>query len=208
ARPTGDEWKMSWPKEGAKTESAGINVYGFYRKRTGWGGYAVLLRNLSEQPITAITKVSVDGKSHTFQVLAGLAAGLRLAADHGCSRPLVRCNSSVAVKFFRLVAPCRCECRGSRIGNICYKHACSFFPGLSDDCFETLVPLIKELLDQKLSPYDFDDVLRMWNKPAHYLAKQAKKALVDGKQVDYEDSMKPEEFPDELVSFLLNDAYD
>ncbi|KAI3873465.1 hypothetical protein MKW98_008117 [Papaver atlanticum] len=167
-------------------------------------------RSLGQRkPIAAVAKVSVDGKSHIFQVLAGLAAGLRLAACHGCSRPRVLCNSSFAVKFFRRVAPCRCRCRGSRIGNICYKHACSFFPGLSDDCFETLVPLIKELLGQKLSPFNFDDVLRRSNKPAHYLAKQAKeKALVDRKLVDYEASMKPDEFPDELVSFLLNDAYD
>ncbi|KAI3890191.1 hypothetical protein MKX03_023373 [Papaver bracteatum] len=29
AKPTGDVWKKFWPKEGAKTESAGVNVYGF-----------------------------------------------------------------------------------------------------------------------------------------------------------------------------------
>ncbi|KAI3892824.1 hypothetical protein MKW92_036901 [Papaver armeniacum] len=188
----------------AQTESAGINVYGFYRKRTGCGGYAVLLRNLSAQPIAAIDKVSVDGKSHIFQVFAGLAAGVRLAARHGCSRPRVLYNSSIPEKLFRQVVPCSCLCQGSKIGKICHKCACSFFPGLSDDCFETLVPLIKELLCKKLCPFSFEHVLRMSNIPACYLAKQAKKKAL----VDYEASMKPDEFPDELVSFLLNDAYD
>lgn len=30
----------------------------------------------------------------------------------------------------------------------------------------------------------------------------------NGKLVDYEADMKPNEFPEKLVSFLLNDAYD
>ncbi|KAI3873467.1 hypothetical protein MKW98_008119 [Papaver atlanticum] len=188
-KPTGDTWKKSWPKEGAQTESAGINVYGFYRKRTGCGGYAVLLRNFSAQPIAAIAKVSVENLIFF--------------------KPRLLCNSCIPEKLFRQVVPCSCLCQGSKIGKICHKCACSFFPGLSDDFFETLVPLIKELLGKKLCPFNFKHVLRRLNKPAHYLAKQAKeKALVDRKLVDYEASMIPDEFPDELVSFLLNDAYD
>ncbi|KAI3926527.1 hypothetical protein MKW98_027341 [Papaver atlanticum] len=111
---------------------------------------------MSIHPIATRAKVSPDGKSYLFQVLDGLVAGLCLAADHGCSRPLVRCNSSVVVTLLCQIAACSCQWQGSsKIGNICHKCASFFVPCLSDYCFETLVLLTKKLLDQELDSLDF-----------------------------------------------------
>lgn len=221
SKPTWDIWKKSWAEEDYATESAAcVNVYSYYKKHTDCGGYAVILRNSSAQPIAARANFSLDGKSYLFQVLSGLLAGLRLATDQGCYSPYVRCNSRIAVTLLCQIASCSCKCEGSKIGKICHRCASSIVPYMSDDCFQTLVPLIKQLQDKYkyLGPTNFACVSRKMNAAAHYLAKEAKKdalsnkkLLVDcenGKLVDYEADMKPNEFPEKLVSFLLNDAYD
>ncbi|KAI3904866.1 hypothetical protein MKW92_037585 [Papaver armeniacum] len=186
-KQAGDIWRQSWPEEGETTEF-------------DCGGYAVILRNKSAHPIAARANFSLDGKSYLFQVLSGLLAGLRVSSNHGI--PLI------------------CKCEGSKIGKICHTCANSIVPYMSDDCFETLVPLIEKFQDKYkyLGSSNFACVSRKKNEAAHYLAKEAKKdalsnkkLLVDyekGKLVDYEADMKPNEFPEKLVSFLLNDAYD
>ncbi|KAI3850523.1 hypothetical protein MKX03_003959 [Papaver bracteatum] len=221
SKPTWDIWKSSWPEEGNTTEAACVSVYSYYKKHTDCGGYAVILRNYSAQTIAARANFSLDGKSYIFQVLSGLLAGLCLASDHGCYSPYVRCNSRIAVTLLCQIASRKCKCEGSKIGKICHRCASSIVPYMSDDCFETLVPLIEQLQDKYnyLGPSNFECVSRKMNEAAHYLAKEAKKnallnrkeLLVDyenGKLVDYETDMKPNEFPEKLVSFLLNDAYD
>ncbi|KAI3847042.1 hypothetical protein MKW92_041549 [Papaver armeniacum] len=200
------------PVEGGTTESASVNVYSYYKKHTDCGEYAVILRNSSAKPIAARDNFSLDGKSYLFQVLSGLLAGLSLSSDHGCYTPYVRCNSRIVVTLLCQIASRSCKCEGSKIGKIlmiAFKLWCH-------DCFQTLVPLIELLHDKYkyLGPTNFACVSRKMNEAAHYLAKEAKKdalSLVDyekGKLVDYEADMKPNEFPEKLVSFLLNDAYD
>ncbi|KAI3837763.1 hypothetical protein MKX03_029018 [Papaver bracteatum] len=220
SKPTGDIWKQSCPEEGETTEF-GFNVYSYYKKQTDCGGYAVILRNNSAQPIAARVNFSLDGKSYLFQVLSGLLVGLHLASNHGCYTPYVRCNSRIVVTLLCQIASRSCICEGSKIGKICHRCASSIVPYMSDDCFETLVPLIEQLRDKYkyLGSSKFTCVSRKMNEVAHYLAKEAKKdalsnkkeLLVDyenGKLVDYEADMQPNEFPEKLVSFLLNDAHD
>ncbi|KAI3904865.1 hypothetical protein MKW92_037584 [Papaver armeniacum] len=218
SKPTKSTWKMSWPKEAKLGEPAWVNVYGHYSKQTDSGGYAVILRNMSAEPIAASAKFSPDGKSFFFQVLDGLVAGFRLAEKHGCSTPDVRCNSDRVVTLLSQVASRSCNCEGSKIGKICKKCTSAILPFTSDQSFETLVPLIKTLQGKKLDCTNFDCVTRKMNEAAHYLAKETKKKallnkklLMDKKRktlVDYMENWEPNEFSDDLVSILLDDAFD
>ncbi|MCL7041490.1 hypothetical protein MKW94_002029 [Papaver nudicaule] len=185
SKPTEDSWKMPWPKQFSAAESVCVNVYSYFKKESGCGGYALLLRNMSAQPLAASAKFSPDGKSYLYH----------LASKHGFSSPYVRCNSRIAVMLLSQIASRCCHCEGDKIGDICHRCASSIVPGMTEHSFKILVPLIEELQGKKLDS-----------------SKEAKKkAMLDKKTnsgVDYKADMEPSEFSDELVSFLLNDAYD
>ncbi|KAI3851591.1 hypothetical protein MKW92_012019 [Papaver armeniacum] len=161
-----DEAKFDKGWDGKKME----NIY--YNKHTNCGGYAVILRNNSAQPIAARDNFS-------------------LRADHGCYSPYVRCNSRIVVMLLCQIASRSCKCKGNKIGKTCHRCASSIVPYMSDDFFETLVPLIEQLQDKYkyLGPTNFTCVSRKMIEAAHYLAKESKKEALSNKKeliVDYE----------------------
>ncbi|MCL7029709.1 hypothetical protein MKW94_008036 [Papaver nudicaule] len=209
-----DDWKMSWPKGCKLAESGFVNVYSYFQEHTGVGGYSVILRNMSGEPIAASAKFSLDGKFYIFQVLDGLVAGLHLASKYGCSNPYLRCNSGAIVPLLGGKYPSRCDCKGKKIGQLCLTCVRLYGPSINKKCFETLMPFLEELQSRKLDALDFESVPSRMNKAARFLAKYAKdKALVvkeNGKRrvLDYKVDIEPSEFPDALVSILLDDAFD
>ncbi|MCL7041391.1 hypothetical protein MKW94_029015 [Papaver nudicaule] len=225
SKPTAESWILSWPleEEAKTTESVWVNVHSYYGKGTGCGGYAVLLRNLSAQPIASTACFSLDGKSYFSQVLDGLIAGLRLASKHGCSKPYVCCNSKIVVSLLSQIASCSCSCESSRtkIGKICQKCA-NIVPYMSDTRFREFVPRIRKIYRRNLDYSKFNTVSKEMNEAARCLARETKrKALLNKKEVfqfgqkyrsrrvvDYKVDVKPREFSEKLLSILLDDAYD
>ncbi|MCL7049759.1 hypothetical protein MKW94_024602 [Papaver nudicaule] len=212
------DWKMSWPKGCKLVESGFVNVYSYFQEHTGVGGYAVLLRNMSGVPIAGSAKFSLDGKFYIFQVMDGLLAGLHLASKYSCSNPYLRCNSRAIVLLLGGKYPSRCDCKGDKIGQFCLTCVRLYGPSINKKCFDTLMPFLEELQSKKLDALDFDSVSSRMNKAARFLAKYVKdkamldrKALVDmrnRRMVGYKVEMEPSEFPDALVSILLDDAFD
>ncbi|KAI3873439.1 hypothetical protein MKW98_008091 [Papaver atlanticum] len=207
-------------QQSTKSESGGKTTLNSFLSSKPTGDIWKQSRRPQELILKTRANFSLDGKYYLFQVLSGLLTGLHLASDHGCYSPYVRCNSRIVVTLLCQIASRSCKCEGSKIGKICHRCASSIVPYMSDDCFETLVPPIEQPQDKYkyLGPTNFACVSRKMNEAAHYLAKAKKDALsnkkellVDyenGKLVDYEVDMKPNEFPEKLVCFLLNDAYD
>ncbi|MCL7035916.1 hypothetical protein MKW94_015508 [Papaver nudicaule] len=212
------DWKMSWPKGCKLVESGFVNVYSYFQEHTGVGGYAVVLRNMSGEPIAASAKFSLDGNFYMFQVLDGLLAGLQLASKYGCSNPYLRCNSRAIVSELGGKYSPSCDCNGQKIGPLCLTCVRFYGPSIDKDCFKALMPLLEELHSKKLDALNFDSVSSRMNKAARFLAKYVKdkamldrKALVDmrnRRMVGYKVEIEPSEFPDALGSILLDDAFD
>ncbi|KAI3909091.1 hypothetical protein MKW92_021657, partial [Papaver armeniacum] len=53
-----------------------LNIYGFYKKVTGVGGYGVILRDPCGKPVVASASVQQNGKSYFYHVLDGAIFGL------------------------------------------------------------------------------------------------------------------------------------
>ncbi|MCL7031011.1 hypothetical protein MKW94_017404 [Papaver nudicaule] len=206
-KPTKEDWIKTWPEGRKEAKSAWVNVYSHFEGQgeLGCGGYAVIVRNKSAQPIAASANFSKSGKSYFFHVLDGIQAGLRLASEHGCSSPDVRCSSRTVVMLLWQLASGGCipfyeNCKGTKkgeIGEICETCTMAIVPSVSKHAFVTSAGLLGELERE------------MTNKAAHYLAKEVKKkALRDGIENYNKPDMKPDEFPDGLVSIMLDDAFD
>ncbi|MCL7049912.1 hypothetical protein MKW94_014620, partial [Papaver nudicaule] len=201
------DWKRSCPKEGETAESAWVNVYGFYDEDRIYGGYGVIVRNMSAKPIAASVHFSVEGVNYVYQVLKGLDAGLQLASKHGCSSPRVVCNSEVLV---HLLASGYCHCGSLKnVNSVCQRCAMRTIPHMNDFYFGNVKPLLETLPGKlRCCPY-FIRQKRNWNKAAYYLAKQAKRTLLiyGGDEDHYKADIKPEEFSEELLDILWKDAY-
>ncbi|MCL7025749.1 hypothetical protein MKW94_022728 [Papaver nudicaule] len=183
-KPTKEDWIKTWPEGRKEAESAWVNVYSHFEGQgeLGCGGYAVIVRNMSAQPIAASANFSKRGKSYFFHVLDGIQAGLRLASEHGCSSPDVRCSSRTVVMLLWQLASGGCipfyeNCKGTKkgeIGEICETCTMAIVPSVSKHAFVTSAGLLGELRG-KLDSFDIEWEREMTNKAAHYLAKEVKK---------------------------------
>ncbi|KAI3937623.1 hypothetical protein MKW92_021894 [Papaver armeniacum] len=212
SKPSEQNWKRDWREEDETSESAWVNVYGFYDEDTNSGGYGVIVRNMSAKPIAASVSFSRDGVTYLYQVLKGLDAGLKLALKHGCSSPRVVCNSRVGGRVLNHIASGFCgglNCSGIKVNNVCQSCTMSMFPRMTEASFKSVAPLL-ETLQGKLHILNFTRKSRKWNKAAYYLAKRAKMTLlIYGRGFkDYKHDVHPEDIEGELLEILWKDAYD
>ncbi|KAI3909792.1 hypothetical protein MKW98_014209 [Papaver atlanticum] len=67
--PDKDEWVASWKEVPPPSRWTWINVFAYFKKGQGYGGYGVILRNAVAKPIIASAKFSKDGKSFFIKYL-------------------------------------------------------------------------------------------------------------------------------------------
>ncbi|XP_026445958.1 uncharacterized protein LOC113346688 [Papaver somniferum] len=83
-----ESWIDSWSSEHGKEPEEDrkgyhyLNIYGFYKKDTGVGGYGVILRDPCGKPVVASASVQQNGESYFYHVLDGVKDGLALALQH------------------------------------------------------------------------------------------------------------------------------
>ncbi|XP_026423562.1 uncharacterized protein LOC113319522 [Papaver somniferum] len=202
ARPDKNDWVASWNKKDPRELKTWIDVYAYFRKEQGDGGYGVILRNVVGKPIVASAKHSAEGKSFFFyQVLLGIKVGLKLAERHVLFDHSVRCNS---IKVPQLILDARrCDdvkCKETtEIDNIC--KGCRSYLNFYAGGDVGLLPLIQDLKRQKFLPVA--GFSRVSNEAAHYLAKMAKNKRLAGEE---HNEIKPDAFPPELKDILWEDV--
>ncbi|MCL7026790.1 hypothetical protein MKW94_023915, partial [Papaver nudicaule] len=228
--PSLQTWIDSW-SEKKRPGIAWLNVYGYFNKAKGYGGYGVILRNDLARPIIAATCFTRQRftrqrrGSQFFQVLSGLKIGLDLAVKNGCLRLAVGCNVQRAIDLlgrsssFNIVGDCYLDdACGSHVkkDGIC-KDCTKTFVMVKDATFDTLVPVISELkvVQAKVeeSYFRLTKISRHENEAAHFLAKMAKRDALRGVKTSFKvpskvsKEMKPADFPRELQKILWKDAF-
>ncbi|KAI3889675.1 hypothetical protein MKX03_007697, partial [Papaver bracteatum] len=200
-----------------------INVYAYFAKEEGYGGYGVILRNALAKPIVASARFSKYGTSFYYQVFMGIKAGVRLAEKHQCSDFHVECNSDSVPALFRDARRCTSnECRDTcNPYNIC--KSCEAYFSCYEGCDSLMMPLLLDLRGKK----QIVELLNAWgsNAAARYLAKKEqkdkrleverkgeknKRRVVKKKEEriapDDDGEMEADNFPEELRNIILKDA--
>ncbi|KAI3907540.1 hypothetical protein MKW98_016184 [Papaver atlanticum] len=200
--PPKDIWKKTWPKE---SKNILVHVYGYYDKEKGFGGHAVIVRDMSAMPIAASANFTRHGLSYLHHVLKGLEDGLNLASKHGCSSPTVLCNSRLVVQLLRKVASEGCRCSSKTASTICAVCTLKIVPHLKKAYLRNLVPFIETLQRKRgSSTFEWDSGK---NEAVHYLAKLVKSSSqYHGHRFDRWVMEEPKDYTDELVDILLKDA--
>ncbi|KAI3902126.1 hypothetical protein MKW92_008535 [Papaver armeniacum] len=191
-----------------------INVYAYFDKEEGCGGYGVILRNALAKPLVASANFSKNGTSFYYQVFIGIKAGVKLAEKHELSEFHVECNSDSVPALFCDARRCSSnECRHTRDPyNIC--KSCEVYLLCYEGCDRRLVmPLVLELRAKT----KIIELSNAWgsNAAAHYLAKREKQKnkrhQVTKKEEricpdDDDHGMEVDEFPQELRNIVWKDA--
>ncbi|XP_026387598.1 uncharacterized protein LOC113282749 [Papaver somniferum] len=195
--PDKNDWVASWNTEDPRKHKTWIDVYAYFRKEQGDGGYGVILRSMGGKPIVASAKHSGEGKSFFYQVLLGIKAGLVLADTNGISDRSVRCNSIKVPDLVLNARRCRDDnCKeANKVEKIC-KWCLSYLDLYVGSNMEVL-PLVQDLKRQKILP--IAESPRVCNEAAHYLAKMAKNKRLVGE-------IKPDAFPQNLKDILWEDV--
>ncbi|KAI3894474.1 hypothetical protein MKX03_013805, partial [Papaver bracteatum] len=199
--PDKNDWVASWNTEDPRKHKTWVDVYAYFRKEQGDGGYGVILRNMGGKPIVASAKHSGEGKSFFYQVLLGVKAGLVLADRNEISDRSVRCNS---IKVPDLVLNARrCSddnCKeANKVENIC--KWCRSYLDLYVGSDMEVLPLVQDLKRQKILP--IAGFPRVSNEAAHFLAKVAKDKRLAGEE---HGEIKPDAFPPKLKDILWEDV--
>ncbi|KAI3860925.1 hypothetical protein MKX03_024811, partial [Papaver bracteatum] len=206
--PDKDEWVASWKEAPPPSRWTWINVFAYFKKGQGYGGYGVILRNAVAKPIIASAKFSEDGKSFFYQVFMGIKAGVDLAEKHERSLLSIHCNSLMVPELFDNAPRCYDNrCRDIRDLNYICKRCDKYFSGYKGWNKRLMVPLIVELRGKSI-----EELESAWSKAAHYLAKREKKNKRPEveKTAPYDDKpsdMVPDDFPQKLKDFLWRDAF-
>lgn len=187
-----------------------INVYAYFEKKEGYGGYGVILRNAPAKPLVASAKFSENGKSFFHQAFLGIKAGVKLAKRHKLSDFFyIQCNSATAPALVYDTRHCANnqgrETRSNK--NICGSCKTAFSCYVSRD--RLLVSLVMELGKEKMVGF-----YGSWgsNAAACFLAESEmnKRREVEKKEErispDDVKGMKPVDFPEELRSIIWKDA--
>ncbi|KAI3833127.1 hypothetical protein MKX03_019068 [Papaver bracteatum] len=200
--PSKRNWMRTWP---TTSKQAVVSVYCFFNQFEGFGGYAVIVRNMSLTPVAASVKFTRYALTYLHEVLMGLEAGLDLALKHGCSSPSVLCNSRLVVRLLSKVAE-GCHCKSTTVSTICQICTMKIVPHMDPLYFTRLVPLIETLQGKRgSSTFEWDSGK---NEAAHCLAKLIKLNALYGHVPFYEEDMEnPEDFPDGVVNVLYRDAF-
>ncbi|KAI3904188.1 hypothetical protein MKW92_040455, partial [Papaver armeniacum] len=211
--PDKDEWVASWKEVPPPSHWTWINVFAYFNKKKGYGGYGVILRNAVAKPIIASANFSKYGKSFFYQVFMGIKAGVNLADKHKRSRLSISCNSIMVPALFRdapLCSDTKCSeaCHPDYICNRCER----YFSGYRGWNRRLMGSLVVELRG-KIRSQKIKALKHAWSEPAHYLAKREKKNRrpeVEKKVVFYHDKpgdLVPDDFPRELKNLLWRDAF-
>ncbi|KAI3945464.1 hypothetical protein MKW92_048793 [Papaver armeniacum] len=200
--PPKDIWKKTWPKE---SKTILVHVYGYYNKEKGFGGHAVIVRDMSAMPIAASANFTRYGLSYLHHVLKGLEDGLNLASKHGCSSPTVLCNSRLVAQLLRKVASGGCRCNSKTVRTVCAVCTLETVPHLKKAYLRNLVPFIETLQRKRgSSTFEWDSGK---NEAVHYLAKRVKSSSqYHGYRFDRWVMEEPKDYTDELVDILFKDA--
>ncbi|KAI3868764.1 hypothetical protein MKW98_008849 [Papaver atlanticum] len=192
--PDKDEWVASWKEAPPLSRLTWINVFTYYNKRQGYGGYGVILRNggrKMENPFS-------------YQVFMGIKAGVDLAEKHGRSLLSIHCNSLMVPALFGDARDCfNKKCIDTGHPNYICKRCERYFSGYRGWNRRLMVSLLVELRDKNI-----EELESAWSEAAHYLAKQEKK---NKRTAPYDDDkpsdMSPDDFPQELKNILWRDAF-
>ncbi|KAI3964805.1 hypothetical protein MKW92_028179, partial [Papaver armeniacum] len=207
-----DEWVASWKELCQFRHWTWIDVYAYFNKRQGYGGYGVILRDALAKPIIASAKFSKDGKSFFYQVFMGIKAGVKLADRHKRSFLHVQCNSIMVAALFRDARECsNNKCRDTSYPNYICERCEIFFSryiGWNRNR-RLLVSLVVELRGKNIVVTN----LMGTEEASHYVAKREK--MIKRREVeeriapddDKPGEMKPVDFPPELINILWEDAF-
>ncbi|KAI3972374.1 hypothetical protein MKW92_003070 [Papaver armeniacum] len=217
-------WIDSWSSEEREKDRKGhyyLNIYGFYKKETGVGGYGVILRDPLGKPVVASAAVQQNGKSYFYHVLDGVKAGLALALKykkydlkllcnsvtlHGCLGRIFKQAGDGLGKTIRTrhrQTPYRC--------GACDRCLTLAIP-LGGKRLEILFPLLKEIIDTRtkimsesryfIVSYAGTGV----NQAAYHLAKQLSKKMKTAGKAEIKEIKSPINFGEELKGILFKDA--
>ncbi|MCL7044871.1 hypothetical protein MKW94_017754, partial [Papaver nudicaule] len=206
--PEKEDWIGSWSANNGKEQKGYyyLNVYGFYKKATGKGGYGVMVRDPCGKPVIASSYVQPQG---------GVDAAFALALEHGIYDLQLNCNSTLDINLRQIFQEADHGLRGTvhtpyRCGacKTCLRYAIP----LTDDEFEIMFPLLVKIIDKRsmIMRKSFKFFVRCvpssLNQAAYHLAKQlAKKTPMSAKPMTV--AIKPDDFEDELKLILYEDAY-
>ncbi|KAI3853182.1 hypothetical protein MKX03_037411 [Papaver bracteatum] len=212
--PDKDEWVASWKEVPPPSRWTWINVFAYFKKGQGYGGYGVILRNAVAKPIIASAKFSKDGKSFFYQVFMGIKAGVDLADKHKRSRLSIHCNSLMIPALFRDAPLCSdTKCSEARDPNYICNRCERYLSGYRGWNRWLMGSLVVELRG-KIRSRKIEELKNAWSEPAHYLAKREKKRSEVEKNEErtapYYDKpcdMVPDDFPLELKNLLWQDAF-
>lgn len=99
------------------SKQAVVSVYCFFNQVEGFGGYAVIVHNMSLTPVASSVKFTRYALTYLHKVLMGLEAGLNLALKYGCSSPTILFNSRLVVQLLSKVAK-SCHCKSRTVSTI------------------------------------------------------------------------------------------
>ncbi|KAI3839883.1 hypothetical protein MKW92_022757, partial [Papaver armeniacum] len=240
--PDKNEWKASWYQEGKPNWLGTIPtqaddllwhtalVDGFIDKEGGKGGYAVIFVDNYARPKVAVVGYSSKG-SLVFNELQGIRAALQLALDTGLGPNIqLTCRSHKVGELFTHFSDFEdvdtipgCEQAYSTFDHDVDGHVCQACEGLylyrhfkSGEDFETLYPIIKEILELRRKLGRFVRVSPNLSQASVYLGKcigtltteEVKQfQLLDDEYEVYEMVMKPEKFTEELKDILYDDCF-
>ncbi|KAI3852913.1 hypothetical protein MKW92_028885, partial [Papaver armeniacum] len=200
-----EEWVASWKESLLPRSRTWINVYAYYNKKQGYGGYGVILRSEHAKPIIASAKFSKDAKSFFYQVFMGIKTGVELAGKHKRYFLNVECNSAMAPALFIDTRFCSSnKCRDNFICESC-ESCISIYMGRDG---RLVAPLLLELRGQKIA-----QMTTSWGTDAagHYLAKWGKMIKKKEERIAPDDDkpaeMKPDDFPQALKHILWQEAF-
>ncbi|RZC52998.1 hypothetical protein C5167_011850 [Papaver somniferum] len=218
-----ERWVESWFLKSEKDRKGYhyLNIYGFYKKVTGVGGYGVILRDPCGKPVVASASVQQNGKSYFYHVLDGVKAGLALALEHNIYDLKLRCNSETLAGCLRqifqqadagLFKTRRTRNRFARYRCGACKTCLSVAIPLDDERLDILFPLLKEIIDMHIkimskSHYFFlNYASRGVNKAAYHLAKQLSKEMKTATESKTNKTIRPIDVGEDLKMILFEDA--
>ncbi|KAI3891029.1 hypothetical protein MKW98_007334 [Papaver atlanticum] len=211
-----DEWVASWKELCKFRHWTWIDVYAYFNKGQGYGGYGVILRDALAKPIIASAKFSKDGKSFFYQVFMRIKAGVELADRHKRSFLNVQCNSIMVAALFRDARECfNSKCRDTSYPNYICERCEIFFSSYIGwrRIRRLLVSLVVELRGKNIVVTDSIGS----EAASHYVAKREK--MIKRREVEKKEEsriapdddkpgeMKPDDFPPELINILWEDAF-
>ncbi|KAI3911039.1 hypothetical protein MKW98_015696 [Papaver atlanticum] len=129
-----------------------IHIYGYYRKRRGYGGYGIILRHVNSKKYIGAYYFASKGGSYLYYLLEGMKRCLEMAGEWGLHRFRWSINSRRAVHYYNntfedpiMLAGCFHYVRDVADINFCRRCLANQML-LTAKNFELLEPVIRAIL--------------------------------------------------------------